>query len=203
MSLSILILAAGSAARMRGGDKLLEDVRGMPLLRLTTQRALSACEAVFVALSPSPTFNSRRAALQGLQVTLVDVPRPELGMAHSIAAGVAALPKTCSGVVLLPGDMPEIDEQDLSIFRKAFQDDPKVILRAMTADGIPGHPVGFPAWTFPELLQITGDQGARSVLAAHRHAVRTLALPEEHAVTDLDTPEDWAAWRAKQMQTGR
>jgi hypothetical protein len=25
-----------------------------------------------------------------------------------------------------------------------------------------------------------------------------VALPGLHAITDLDTPEDWAAWRARQ-----
>jgi molybdenum cofactor cytidylyltransferase len=43
---------------------------------------------------------------------------------------------------------------------------------------------------------VTGDEGGRSVLAAHRDRVERIALPDDHAVLDLDTPEDWAAFRA-------
>jgi CTP:molybdopterin cytidylyltransferase MocA len=41
---------------------------------------------------------------------------------------------------------------------------------------------------------LSGDEGARAIL--RRHPPRLLALPGRHAVTDLDTPEDWARWRA-------
>jgi CTP:molybdopterin cytidylyltransferase MocA len=44
-------------------------------------------------------------------------------------------------------------------------------------------------------MALHGDEGARSVLAAQASRVRLCPLPLRHAVTDLDTPEDWAQWR--------
>jgi CTP:molybdopterin cytidylyltransferase MocA len=41
---------------------------------------------------------------------------------------------------------------------------------------------------------LNGDRGARIVLEGE--TVRVLPLPGRRAVTDLDTPEDWEAWRA-------
>ena len=55
-----------------------------------------------------------------------------------------------------------------------------------------------PPWLRPEILALTGDQGARELLQRHRDKVRLVPLPEARAITDLDTPEDWAAWRQRQ-----
>ena len=71
------------------------------------------------------------------------------------------------------------------------------ILRAADRDGTPGNPVLFPADLLPDLQKIKGDKGARDLLRRHAGKVHLIPLPEAHALTDLDTPEDWAAWRAR------
>ncbi|MFN5826754.1 MAG: nucleotidyltransferase family protein, partial [Rhodobacterales bacterium] len=65
-------------------------------------------------------------------------------------------------------------------------------------DGTPGHPVLFPVWALADLAALTGDSGARDLLQTYRNRTELVALPARHAVTDLDTPEDWAAWRGAQ-----
>ena len=72
------------------------------------------------------------------------------------------------------------------------------IVRATAMDGRAGHPVVFPARCLAEMAALQGDEGARAVLAAHE--VAHVALPGRRAVTDLDTPEDWAAWRAREAR---
>lgn len=193
MSVHILILAAGSSSRMRGGDKLLEQVDGLPLLRRVTSAALGCGVPVTVALPPDRPL--RHAALDGLRVSLVTVPNPSDGMAASLVAGLASIPAD-SAVLLLLADLPEITTADLQSVLAAQNSDPQAILRGTGQDGTAGHPVLFPANMRSELLSLTGDEGARSVLQRHRDRLRLIALPDRHATTDLDTPEDWAAWRA-------
>ena len=188
----ILILAAGSSSRMRGGDKLLESIDNEPQLTRITRAALATGLPVSVALPPDRP--ARAACLIGLPVQLVTVPNPADGMAASLAAGVRALPEGAP-LLLLLADLPEITAEDLHRFLAAWASDPDHIARGTAADGIPGHPVGFPADLRPELLMQTGDQGARDVIARHKHRLRLIALPDQHATTDLDTPEDWARWR--------
>ena len=102
--------------------------------------------------------------------------------------------------MILLADLPEIEAADLAGLLTAQTETPGAILRAASEDGQPGHPVVFPPDLFAELAQVTGDEGARRVVAAHRDRLRDLHLPGARAITDLDTPEDWAAWRAR---TGR
>jgi len=186
----ILLLAAGHATRMKGRDKLLEEVADQPLLRLMAQRATKAGVPVRVVLGPDQP--ARRAALDGLAVEIVEAEGAD-GMAASIRAGVAGL----SGPVLLVlADMPEIMASDLYLMVTLAQQAPKAILRAATKDGRPGHPVLFPADLLPDLTKLSGDAGAKAILSREAKRLHLLPLADDRALVDLDTPEEWAAWRA-------
>jgi molybdenum cofactor cytidylyltransferase len=195
MTIAILILAAGSAARMRGGDKLLELVDGIPILRRQAQMALGLTPMVIVThRHPDP---ERLAALHGLSLQLVPVHDAAEGMAASLRAGAAAaLALRVEGLMILPGDMPELTRADLAVLIAGFDQDPGSIHRAAAADGRPGHPVLVPRDLIAALTRLTGDDGARGILARHRPRITLHPLPGNHAITDLDTPEEWAAWRA-------
>lgn len=189
----ILLLAAGASSRMRGADKLLEEVGGTPLIATMARRA-AALAPTLVTL---PALDHPRAeALQDMDLTLIPVPDAAEGMAASLRRGTAALPDRATGVMILPADMPELTEEDLKTLAQTWQSDPDTILRATAADGTPGHPVIFPKDLFGALKQLSGDTGARALLKSN--PVRHVALPARHALTDLDTPEDWAAWRNRQ-----
>lgn len=189
---TIILLAAGRSSRMRGRDKLLEDVDGQPLLRLMARRACKAGVPVRVVLGPNQT--QRQEALADLPVAIVTATDQD-GMAASIRAGVQGL----SGPVLIAlCDMPAITAQDLYLMVSLGAQAPKAILQAATPDGVPGHPVLFPADLIPDLAKLTGDHGAKALLAEHAARRHLLPFADQRATIDLDTPEDWAAWRAAQ-----
>jgi molybdenum cofactor cytidylyltransferase len=193
---ALLVLAAGRSTRMRGRDKLMEEVSGRPILveRVTSAQATAA--PVFVALPPRREWPQRWAALEGTGATLVEVPDAASGMAASLRAGLASLPADCPGLLVLLADMPEITPADIAALLARF--DGTSILRGASAEGTPGHPVLFPARDFAALARLTGDAGGRDLLRRESARVQLVPLPDRHALTDLDTPEDWADWRAGQ-----
>ena len=192
-NIAILLLAAGASSRMRGGDKLLEEVDGKPLLRKLAGHACAVCDFVLVCLREGD--EARYSALSGLDCQTVTVPDAAEGMAHSLRAGIAQLPAQASGVMVVPADMPELTEQDLRSMISAHEAQADKILRATSIDNQPGHPVVFPKKLFGELRALSGDVGARSVLKSHADGVHFIPLPERPALTDLDTPEAWPTWR--------
>lgn len=194
MNVVILILAAGASSRMRGGDKLLELVDGIPQLARITAAALETGAKVLIALpSDRP---ARSAAIAGLGATALPVPDAREGMAASIRAGVSRS-GNAAGLMILPADMPDLTAADLAAVLAAFAQSPDRICRGASATGKAGHPVIFPARDFPALAALQGDTGARAVLQTEAARVNLIALPDQHALTDLDTPEDWATWRSK------
>jgi molybdenum cofactor cytidylyltransferase len=194
---AVILLAAGAARRMRGRDKLLEPVAdGRAILRAVTEAALaSQAEAVAVVLPPEA--EARRAALEGLGAEVVEAADAAEGMAASLRAGLRAVAERADAVVVALADMPEVGAGEIDRLIAAF--DPgegREICRAVSAAGEPGHPVLFGRRFFETLAGLTGDRGAREVLRESAEFVTDVPTKGRAAVVDLDTPEDWATWRA-------
>jgi CTP:molybdopterin cytidylyltransferase MocA len=193
--LAILILAAGASSRMEGRDKLTLPIDGMPMLATMILRAERTRAPVMVALPPN---NPARAAIVAdCDAAPVTVRDAHLGMGASIATGTQLRPKGCTALMILPADMPTLEADDLIAMKEAWAKAPATaILRATGEDGTPGHPVIFPAACFDALEALSGDLGAREVIARHAGPVLDIALPGRHALLDIDTPEHWRGFLA-------
>ncbi len=193
--LGIVIPAAGASTRMRGRDKLLQCVDGEALLARQVRMALGTGCPVLLTLPPEGA--ARRAVVQpfvGDALEIVTVADADEGIAASLrAAALWAQAQEAGGLMILLADMPELEASDLARICAVHEAAPERVVRAASEEGRPGHPVIFPQRLFRALGQLRGDQGARHVLAAEE--VVEIRLPGQRAVTDLDTPEDWAAWR--------
>ena len=187
----IVLLAAGASRRMHGADKLLEPVGGQPLLRRQAAAALATGARVLVALPPDAPARGR--ALDGLGVETVLVADAADGMGHSLAAAARAAGPD-QPLMVVPADMALIGAAEMTALIAAARSGPNRIWRGLAAGGRPGHPVVFPARLQPLLAALTGDQGARDLLGAE--AAVLVPLKGDAALLDLDTPEDWTAFRA-------
>lgn len=192
--IAIVLLAAGSSSRMQGRDKLMETVDGVPLLRRQVKRALDTGLDVYVTLPPPPHL--RYAALDGLDVTLVPVPDAIEGMNASLRTGLGAVEDGFDAVMVMLGDMPDITTDDINtVLHKIDLNTKTLIWRASTHDGAAGHPIVFRKDLLPSLIALKGDKGGSTVVKANATHTTHIVLPSNHARTDLDTPEAWAAWR--------
>jgi molybdenum cofactor cytidylyltransferase len=193
---AVILLAAGASRRMRGPDKLMQPVGGVPLIRHAADRMRASDADDLIVVLP-PDRPDRRAALDGLHARLVVADDAETGMAASIRAGIRSLPPGTEAVILAFADMPDIEALDVNRLIRAYDPDQRAeIVRAVSASGRPGHPVLFGRRFFEPLMSLAGDEGARSVVAAAPDFLRDLMAGDDRVLVDLDTPEDWAAWRA-------
>ena len=197
--LPVILLAAGSSSRMRGRDKLLEVVEGEPLVRRQALLARAVTTAqVIVALPLRPHW--RYAALEGLDVTRLEVPDADEGMNASLRAAFGALHADAPAAMVLLADMPDLTENDLKCVLQAVDLNSDILIwRGTSATGAPGHPLVFAAALFPHFAQLTGDTGGQEVVAQARGKIVLIPLPDSDARADLDTPEDWARWRAQKL----
>ena len=182
------LLAAGSSSRMGPGrDKLMEPVKGLPLIQRQARALLDAgIGPVAVALPPDRP--RRAAALADLNVTLLTIADAHTGMSAGLRA--CAIWARGEPLMIVPADMPDLSAQDFRTLAAAFQGQ---TLRACAEDGTPGHPVIFAPDALPHFAGLSGDEGARRILQLF--SPRLVPLPGTHALIDLDTPEDWDRWR--------
>lgn len=178
---------------MRGSDKLLKIINGITLLQRQTTRAVATGWTVCVTVGVQ--HDERAAVLDGLNVTCATIDGAE-GMSASLRFGAKhALEAGCALMVVLP-DMPDITTSDLLFFGETAMSLPDRAHRAATHQGVPGHPVWLPHRVLAAALSLHGDQGARAVLA--QEDVGLIRLRGARAITDLDTPEAWSAWRERE-----
>ncbi len=182
---------------MGSRDKLLEDVDGAPLLRQRAQACLkSGVTGVRVVLPPNRP--ERIGALDGLDVEIIFNDGSDLGMSHSLQRGVENIDADALLIVL--ADLPDLTAEHMQQVVNAAKAHPDAtIFRGASTDGKAGHPVLLRKDLFSQLNTLTGDIGAQPLL--QRHKLDTVLVPiGASVVRDLDTPEDWAAWRAEQSK---
>ncbi len=109
------------------------------------------------------------------------------GIGGSIRAGVAKLPASCAGVMLVLADQAAVTTQDLQRLSSAWKRQPGYVAAA-SYSGAVGVPAIFPRSRFNELAELRGDIGARMLL--QRNPDRVIRVPMESAALDIDTPED-------------
>ncbi len=191
----ILILAAGTSSRMRGADKLMLDVDGVPLLRRQALMALDVSDDVRIALPPRP--HARYDAVGDLPARLVEVRDASEGMNASLRAVFATLETGVKKSMLLLADLPDLTADDLRTVIAASDAHPEALVwRGATLDGMGGHPIIFARGLFDYFQTLTGDRGGQAVVRKAGNAVHLVPLTGAQARADLDTPEDWTAWRA-------
>jgi molybdenum cofactor cytidylyltransferase len=190
--IAAIVLAAGLSRRM-GRPKLLLPVEGRPVLRITVEGVLATGVEPVVVVTGTE-HRELVDALAGLPVVLVHNPSPEAGQASSIRIGVRALPRETEAVLIALGDQPFVPSRVIGALLAALRKTGKAIVAPRYRDGR-GNPVLFGRETFAELLEVSGDQGARSVVErdASRVALVDFDLPMPQ---DVDTPEDYRRLRS-------
>jgi molybdenum cofactor cytidylyltransferase len=187
----VVLLAAGASRRF-GADKRAHSMRGgASLLHTTTEKYLGCFEQVVVVVRPGDQaledalaehFGTRAPRV----VTAADA---DLGMGHSLAAGIAAVEDWDHAFVAL-ADMPFVQTDTLEKLKAAMSRATARAIIQPTFHGKPGHPVGFGHSHFAALLALSGDAGARSVVMRCSDDVVEVAVRDQGVIRDVDKPAD-------------
>ncbi|MBV8497493.1 MAG: nucleotidyltransferase family protein [Gammaproteobacteria bacterium] len=189
--LHAVVLAAGPSLRF-GSAKQLVRLAGRPLLHTAVTRAAEVTGNALVVV-----LGARAAELAPLLKhspgAIVVNQEWREGLGSSIRAGVAQLPPSASGVMLVLADQAAVTADDLRRLAGTWRKQPQCIAAALYA-GTCGAPAIFPRASFRELAQLRGDSGARALL--RRNTDRIVRVPMPSAALDIDTPEDLLAIEA-------
>ena len=173
-----------------GRPKQLLPVDGKPLLRHVVESLLTApvSPVVVVLGAHAPAI---APTLTGLPVQIVIHPGWAEGMGSTLRMGVTALAQLeprLQGLIVSLADQPGLTAGHLEKLLESHHQTGRSIV-ASTVQGRPVPPVFFSSAWVPRLRDLTGDQGARTLLQAHAAELAHVPLPDS---TDLDTPEDYA-----------
>jgi molybdenum cofactor cytidylyltransferase len=185
---AVIVLAAGTGSRFgASGHKLMQHLGAFSVLGTTLRQVLSTHLPVVVvtteglADAASHHVASRDVVVVPAVGTSTSQP---LGMGYSIAMGVAARPHA-NGWLVLPGDMPMVQPRTLLAVAAALDHYPIAYAQHR---GRRGHPVGFGAELYSELVKLSGDEGARRLIA--RYPAHGVEVNDPGVLIDVDTEAD-------------
>ena len=189
MRIAGLVLAGGRSSRMAPRNKLLETIGGEPMVRHVAAKALAGgAQPVIVVTGHEAAVVT--AALGGLDVTIAANPDYADGLSTSLRAGLRALPACIDGALILLGDMPDIETSVLTALMAAFTGPAAICLPVR--HGRRGNPVLWGSAHFAEMMQLTGDSGAKPLMARHETHLIEVEVATDSIFEDVDAPEDLA-----------
>lgn len=190
---SIVVVAAGRGSRFGaaspGGRPKLEQPFGASTVLGTTVRHAVQSQLPVVVVTVAALAPAASAHLAQRDIVVVSDEEAARGMGHSIAAGVAER-SGAPGWLVLPGDMPLVQPGTLLAVASALEQHAVVYAQHR---GRRGHPVGFSAELYSELMLLKGDEGARRIVA--RYPAFGVEVADAGVLVDIDTPADLEAAR--------
>jgi len=187
--ITVIVLAAGKSTRMEGQNKLLAVVHGKPMIRGVVEAALdSKVDETLVVLG----WEERkvREVLTDLPCRLIVNKEFERGQSSSLNAGLNEIAPETTAVLVLPGDIAEIDSRSIDKVIDSYISNGGTILVA-AHKGKFGHPILIDRRLFSEIAQINEEtRGLKSVVRKHENEIRLVETGSDSVLKDVDTPAD-------------
>ena len=198
---AVVLLAAGRSTRMGGPNKMLAEANGQPLVVHAVKAAL-ASQAVEIVVVLGHMADEVRPAIEkalpaNARLRFVTNPDFAEGLSTSVRTGIAGLGAGIDAAIVQLGDMPGVTSGMLDRLMAAFSPVEGRAICVPTVAGKRGNPVLWARRFFAEIAKIAGDTGAKHLIGEHADLVCEVEMTGEAAITDIDTPEALAAWRAK------
>ena len=182
-----VVLAAGGSTRM-GRPKQLAELDGRPLLAHVLAAVDTApVDRVVVALGGAADAVLERVDLGRAEPLVVE--GWAAGMGHVLASTLAKAGDGWEAVVVLLGDQPLVPGGAVARVVEAWRAGAGPVVTA-TYGGRPGHPKLFDRRLLPDLLRLTGDTGARDLLATHPDRVHRVEVGDLGSDADVDVEAD-------------
>lgn len=190
--LAAVVMAAGRSRRMAPHNKLLvADSSGITMIARVVDNVLaSRARPVLVVVGHMAAQIEQ--ALAGRPVQFVHAAEYAEGLSASLKAGIAAVPADCAAAIVCLGDMPLVTAPMIDRLLSAYDPDEGRLIALPTFRGKQGNPMLWDRRFFPEILGISGDNGARFLLGQHLDSIAEVEMGDDAVLRDFDTTESLA-----------
>ena len=197
-----IVLAAGQSTRMEGGNKLLAEIGGVSVIEATLG-AISASRIDGIVVVTGHDAEQVQSLIQETGVDVCFNEHYAQGLSTSISSGIAKMTGNFDGLLVCLGDMPLVRSQTIDRLIDAFeQAESRRAIVVPKHDGRRGNPVLWGYDHFEALAGLTGDRGARRLIAANPGDVVAVDVDDPGVVLDADTQDGLAELRALRSASG-
>lgn len=186
-----IILAAGESKRF-GEPKQLLRLAGRFLIEWVLQAALESSLDRVVLVLGCEQDRIRNSLLKWFahpKCTVRLNPDYREGLSTSLKAGLASVAHDFPSAMFLLGDQPMVSAALIDLLLRRFAPSEKSIC-VPAHRGARGNPVLFAKPHYSAILNLSGDTGARDLIAAHPEQVLSVEVPDPLVFLDIDRRED-------------
>ncbi|HVZ09263.1 molybdopterin-binding/glycosyltransferase family 2 protein [Rhodopila sp.] len=188
-TIAAIVMAAGRSRRMAPHNKLLvTDRGGKPMIARVVDNVLSS-NARPILVVTGHMADQVEAALGGRPVRYVHAADYADGLSASLKAGIAAVPPESAAALVCLGDMPLVTGRMIDRLLSMYDPHEGRLIVLPTFRGKQGNPMIWDRRFFPEILEISGDSGARFLVGKHAEAVCEVEMGDDAVLRDFDTTE--------------
>ena len=193
LRIGAVLLAAGEGQRMGGVAKSLIRLQGVPLINRQLI-ALSGAGVDEVVVVTGHARDAVEAAVATFPVTLVHNLDYKAGQQGSVRLGLESLGGNFDAILVVLADQPLIGAGDLTELIAAFKKRPQGHVVVPMVDGQRGNPLVLDEIAREQILASGAKLGCRHLIENNPALVFVHETTNQRFITDLDTPEDMAAF---------
>ena len=159
----------------------------MPIAVQAARHLKAEVNRVLAVVRPGSDELAAALKSDGCEVVVCENAAEGMGASLACAARAAG---PADGYVVALGDMPFVRPSTIAAVRDALAGGAPLVAPYFRARR--GHPVGIAGKFASDLLALTGDEGAKQLLAANERTLVKIPVGDPGVIRDIDRPEDLA-----------
>lgn len=184
--LGCVIMASGEGKRF-GGNKLMADVYGKPMIGYVLEVTDGLFDKLVVVTRHQDVYDYCRKL--GVECVFHNLPYRNDTVKLGVEALLSNEKDTVEHIMFCVGDQPFIKKSTIEKMIDAVRKNPEHIIRAGFADSV-GSPVSFPDSLFDELKRLPGKKGGRYLIDKYSDIVKVVQVSDLKELLDIDSRDD-------------
>ncbi|MDC0247565.1 nucleotidyltransferase family protein [Pelagibacteraceae bacterium] len=194
--ISSILLAAGLSSRMKGENKLIKEIKGIPLINYSIKNILASSVDEIVVVTGYESEKVENIIGKHKKIKFVYNKDFKNGISSSIKKGLNTISNKAEAFFICLGDMPNVNQNIYNkLIKSRFNYNKKLRLEHKkeiiipTFDGKNGNPVLFSKFMKDKIMLIEGDSGAKNIIELNKNKVLNVSFDNEAVILDFDIQE--------------
>jgi molybdenum cofactor cytidylyltransferase len=196
--ISTILLAAGQSSRMKGENKLIKEIDGIPLIKYAVKNILtSAVDEIVIVLGHEKDLIK---SIIGIDKKIKFTYNKDFkkGISSSIKTGLKNISKKSEAFFISLGDMPNVNQNIYNKliksrfkYNKKLKPQHKKEIIIPTFEGKNGNPVLFSKFMKDKIMLVKNDLGASEIIKLNKEKILNVPFNNDAIFLDFDTPDSF------------
>ena len=186
--ISAILLAAGQSKRMNGENKLVKEIQGIPLIKLSVKNILASSINELIIVLGHQKEIIEKLINKNEKIKFVFNKDFVSGMSSSIKTGLNNLSEKTEAFFICLGDMPMINQD---VYNQLIRSRNNKEIIVPTYKGQQGNPILFSKSMKSIIISIEGDIGAKKILEQNKDKILKVKIDDINITKDFNTKDDF------------